>query len=215
METKVSKIQFRQGTKTEWESANPIPAIGEPCYEIDTKVFKIGDGVSHYNNLEPQVLPEDFAFIQEPIAANNVKYARARDEGETVGKWVRLPEEDTRKTIADLLASDYGTELDMNYKVRTVNGDKEVYGIKYHQLINAGINELVEIVIKTNITKLLLVNGIISSDDHHDYLLPVNTTKFSANVLLDEENGSLSVVSKSDEIRTQAPLDIIVLYTKD
>ena len=44
-------LQFRKGTLAEWTTANPIPSSGEPCYETDTRKFKIGDGTTHYLSL--------------------------------------------------------------------------------------------------------------------------------------------------------------------
>jgi hypothetical protein len=46
------QIQFRRGTASEWESVNPILAEGEMAIETDTKLFKIGDGVLHWNDLD-------------------------------------------------------------------------------------------------------------------------------------------------------------------
>lgn len=46
-----TKIQFRRGTSAQWILANPILAEGEPGYETDTKLEKIGDGVTAWSNL--------------------------------------------------------------------------------------------------------------------------------------------------------------------
>lgn len=46
-------IQNRRGTAAQWAAANPILAVGEPGYETDTGVLKIGDGVTAYNSLFP------------------------------------------------------------------------------------------------------------------------------------------------------------------
>ncbi len=44
-------IKLRRGTAAEWDSANPVLALGEPGFEVDTKKFKIGDGVTAWNSL--------------------------------------------------------------------------------------------------------------------------------------------------------------------
>lgn len=46
------EIQFRRGTVSEWEVANPILAQGELGLEYDTGQFKIGDGILHWNDLQ-------------------------------------------------------------------------------------------------------------------------------------------------------------------
>lgn len=47
----MTQIQLRRDTAANWASANPILASGEPAFETDTGVFKIGDGVTAYNSL--------------------------------------------------------------------------------------------------------------------------------------------------------------------
>lgn len=46
------RIQMRQGTAAEWESANPILLAGEKGYERDTTRFKVGDGSTRWNDLD-------------------------------------------------------------------------------------------------------------------------------------------------------------------
>lgn len=50
----MTRIQIRRDTSTNWSVNNPTPANGEPCYETDTRKFKIGDGVTKYTNLPYQ-----------------------------------------------------------------------------------------------------------------------------------------------------------------
>lgn len=45
------KIQLRRGTAGLLSSANPVLGVGEPAFETDTNVLKIGDGVTEYNSL--------------------------------------------------------------------------------------------------------------------------------------------------------------------
>lgn len=46
------QIQFRRGTAAEWDSVNPILAEGEMGIETDTNLFKIGNGIDQWNDLE-------------------------------------------------------------------------------------------------------------------------------------------------------------------
>lgn len=43
-------IKFRRGTAVEWTNINPILAVGELGYEIDTDQFKIGNGTSPWED---------------------------------------------------------------------------------------------------------------------------------------------------------------------
>lgn len=45
-------FQFRRGRGAAWERNNPILLEGEPGYDIDARRFKVGDGISHWNELE-------------------------------------------------------------------------------------------------------------------------------------------------------------------
>lgn len=47
----MARIQFRRGTAAFWESENPILHPGEPGFEKNTKWYKIGDGVTPWNDL--------------------------------------------------------------------------------------------------------------------------------------------------------------------
>lgn len=45
-------IQFRRDTTANWEAnKNIVPAAGEPCYDLDLKTLKIGDGSTTYEKL--------------------------------------------------------------------------------------------------------------------------------------------------------------------
>lgn len=46
-----TKIQLRRDVSTSWVNSNPILAQGEPGMEIDTRKFKLGDGVTPWNGL--------------------------------------------------------------------------------------------------------------------------------------------------------------------
>ena len=45
------RIQIRNGTAEEWAEVNPTLAVGELALEIDTRKFKIGDGIHAWNDL--------------------------------------------------------------------------------------------------------------------------------------------------------------------
>lgn len=47
----LTQIQLRQGNASEWTSENPTLASGEGGYELDTGLFKIGDGTTSWDSL--------------------------------------------------------------------------------------------------------------------------------------------------------------------
>ena len=44
-------IRLKRGTAEQWRRRNPVLHAGEPGFETDTAVFKIGDGKTPWNNL--------------------------------------------------------------------------------------------------------------------------------------------------------------------
>ena len=44
-------FQLKRGLANAWERNNPILAPGEPGWTLDTHVLKIGDGITHWNEL--------------------------------------------------------------------------------------------------------------------------------------------------------------------
>lgn len=46
------RFQQRNGTASEWTSANPVLAVGEVGFETDTKKTKTGDGTTAWNSLD-------------------------------------------------------------------------------------------------------------------------------------------------------------------
>ncbi len=45
-------LQVRHGTEAAWASADPVLRDGEPGFETDTGVFKLGDGVTVWSLLD-------------------------------------------------------------------------------------------------------------------------------------------------------------------
>jgi hypothetical protein len=48
-----TRIQQRRGTKLEWDTNNPVLALGEIGFDTTDKNIRIGDGVTPWKNLEP------------------------------------------------------------------------------------------------------------------------------------------------------------------
>lgn len=70
------QIQFRRGTSAEWASANPILAQGEIGVDLNGNRFKIGTGLTSWNNLDytavfDVVVQSPTAPIVYPTFANN------------------------------------------------------------------------------------------------------------------------------------------------
>lgn len=60
------RFKLVRGTADRWAQVNPVLLSGEPGVETDTGVFKIGDGVNRWNDLDRKYVTE--ATIIELIA---------------------------------------------------------------------------------------------------------------------------------------------------
>ncbi len=65
-------IQFRRGTAQDWINKDPLLDSGEPGFETDTGLYKIGDGIHYwvelnYANqaLSPLILADNADFVQK------------------------------------------------------------------------------------------------------------------------------------------------------
>ena len=50
-----TQIRLRRGTAAQWAAANPVLALGEPGFETDTGILRIGDGETTFASLVPIV----------------------------------------------------------------------------------------------------------------------------------------------------------------
>lgn len=48
---RITNIQVRRGTATEWSTQNPVLDSGELGYDVTNKIYKIGDGTTAWNSL--------------------------------------------------------------------------------------------------------------------------------------------------------------------
>jgi phage-related tail fiber protein len=53
------KFRVRRGTAAQWASVNPVLFSGEPGFETDTRVLRIGDGVTAFTSLKRFASIED------------------------------------------------------------------------------------------------------------------------------------------------------------
>lgn len=51
------QIQLRRGSAEQWSTTNPILAEGELVVELESYLFKIGNGTNHWNDLPYVSLP--------------------------------------------------------------------------------------------------------------------------------------------------------------
>lgn len=86
--TVTATIKHRQATAATWESKNPVLAAGEFGYDTTNKITKIGDGSTHWNDLDrfatkpkPSFAESDWTTIAEEAKNGNAKkYFAVGDE---------------------------------------------------------------------------------------------------------------------------------------
>jgi len=65
-----ARLKVRTGTNAAWTSANPILAAGEPGFESDTRVLRIGDGATAFLSLDQIKTTDGFEASFQPISDN-------------------------------------------------------------------------------------------------------------------------------------------------
>ena len=86
-----TRIQLRRDTSANWQSTNPVLALGEPGAELDTNNMKIGDGVKTWNELSytaqtngsvPVFISVDDYYSQQPrISTDGINWTAQVDTG--------------------------------------------------------------------------------------------------------------------------------------
>ena len=74
-----TQVRLKRGLAEAWARNNPILAKGEPGWATDTKVLKIGDGETHWNDLTYVVNVSDYVTEQELRAAIDKYDAQIRE----------------------------------------------------------------------------------------------------------------------------------------
>jgi len=85
-----TRMQQRRGTAADWAAQNPILADGELGFEIDTKVIKMGDGATRWNDLTMPYLTAGGGVMTGPLSlvapTQNAHGARLQDLNGKVNK---------------------------------------------------------------------------------------------------------------------------------
>jgi len=83
-----NNIQIRKGTSSDWNSANPVLASGEPGFDLGNNILKVGDGSKYWNQLNPigggdlSVLSEEpNGFVNKDHSAISVNFSDVGSTG--------------------------------------------------------------------------------------------------------------------------------------
>lgn len=106
--TYLSKILFRRDSASNWATNNPVLSEGEPGYEVDTGLFKIGDGVKDWKSLP---YSNTFRALVPEVEADGKLYARTRAIGEKSGVWQEINIPDVTNKANKFTTSIYATLL--------------------------------------------------------------------------------------------------------
>lgn len=107
-----TKMLQRRGDAAEWAALNPILEDGEIGYERDTKVIKIGDGVTHWNDMAVAYIPTskinaagDLLVGTGPNTLTRLPKGTANQRLTTLPDgtlaWTTLPAEDNPLVVID------------------------------------------------------------------------------------------------------------------
>lgn len=99
------QIQFRRGTANEWTTVDPILAVAEMGIETDTDLFKIGDGIStwtelDYGGLRGYAGSTGYAGSIGNMAVDNVLYVSESGDDTNSGTSLNLSKRTIRAALA-------------------------------------------------------------------------------------------------------------------
>lgn len=87
MDNRLTKIRFREDTAANWKIANPVLSSAEPGYEIDTGLFKIGDGKTTWLDLPYKTSKDVFTDVPQ----DGLMYVRTYAVDAKMGTWTLIP----------------------------------------------------------------------------------------------------------------------------
>lgn len=135
------RMQQRRGTAEQWTTANPVLGPGEIGFEIDTNSFKIGDGVSTWDQLdyfENSVAIagsiDDYVPLTQKGAANGV--ATLNSSGQIPGSQLAYVDEAVQNVIG--LAPE---ALDTLAELADAIGDDPAFFTNIQQSVEDGVTE--------------------------------------------------------------------------
>lgn len=121
-------FKLRRGATEVWEKNNPVLAYGEPGFDKDKYIFKIGDGKQHWKDLKPIGATVQADWNQNDETADDfIKNRLAWEESETIWEVTDTMEAwqfEGEKVFDIEEGSEYIVEIDdVSYKTkaRTIN----------------------------------------------------------------------------------------------
>lgn len=112
----LARMQIRRGPAAQWATANPILRDGELGFETDTKILRVGDGITPYTSLRqfPSVAPGAGApnIVTSPAFTGQARRFLRVNEAETAAEFAAISGigADTAQTITNLNALTIGGE---------------------------------------------------------------------------------------------------------
>lgn len=148
-----TKFLLRRGTAEAWERNNPVLSYGEPGYDSTNYGLKIGDGVTHWN---------DLAFIsgERGMVESAVFNAKTQYEFPSIGKSniIYKAEEERKIYQWNSTSLKYETLSEVEIKIEDLDSlstilENYILNIDYDTLLSFDVSEIV--VGTTNTTSVL------------------------------------------------------------
>ncbi len=87
----MTKIAQRRATAADFAAANPILDDGEFGIEVDTKIYKVGDGVTHWNSLNTPYIPSNIFTSRGDLIVGGVGVSVADYKTKTAAASAHAP----------------------------------------------------------------------------------------------------------------------------
>lgn len=160
-------FQFRRSTTEEWElNKNLIPAAGEPCYDLNLKTLRIGDGATAYEHL-PVIGNAELAADGESILLANGALTISGFDAAEAGSYLRKGEDGKLEWIDIPTAGDLQSEIEnLKADVSTVQeqvGDTDVVVVQESvEQVTQNVTNLTTQIEQTN-TEIVTINETLEN----------------------------------------------------
>jgi hypothetical protein len=147
----------RRGTASQWSTANTVLAAGEIGFAYDTKIFKIGDGVTAWNSLKSiseQALPTQTSNSGKFLTTNG-----------TEASWAAVDLSTKQDKVTNVSDTEIGYLDGVTSSIQTQLNDKSTASktetLTNKTLTSPKINE--DVVLTATATELNYVDGVTSA----------------------------------------------------
>lgn len=207
----VVRIQFRRDTYNNWTGSNPILEAGEPAYDTTNDSFKIGDGVTRWEQLTPVSASSADLANYAYLNGSNIFYGDQTITGNTITSGSIITS-GTVTSTANIVIGGTGDDFQKGDGTLDSASYETVEAATLKQYLTTGFVEGLYLTINTDNTKFDIASGSYIITDYTDLTTPIPTIieypGSTANVVINLTSSNASYIAldlNGDIIQSSSP----------